>query len=486
MSCAHINFGMSRREFFGRFACGLGGAALFGLMEREGLGASAPAAAARNPFQGILAAPHFPAKAKRIIYLFMAGGPSQLDLFDYKPLLNQRNGEDLPASVRMGQRLTGMTGYQATLPMAGSLFKFERHGAGGAWVSELMPWTAKMADELCFIKSLHTEAINHDPAITFFQTGSELAGRPSMGSWLSYGLGSANENLPAFVVLISKDRIDQPLYARLWGNGFLPSIHQGVQFRSGKDAVLFLQNPDGVSAQSRRKLLDRLAELQALQLHDLGDPAINERVAQYEMAYRMQTSVPDVMDLSKEPESVFKLYGEEARNPGTFAANCLLARRLAERNVRFIQLYHPGWDHHGGLPKGIRRQCQDVDQAGYALITDLKARGLLQDTLVVWGGEFGRTNYSQGKLTKDDYGRDHHPRCFTVWLTGAGIKSGFTFGATDEFGYNVSEQPVHVHDLQATILQQLGIDHTKLIYRFQGRDFRLTDVSGEVVKQILV
>ena len=486
MSCAHINFGMSRREFFGRFACGLGGAALFGLMEREGLGASAPAAAARNPFQGILAAPHFPAKAKRIIYLFMAGGPSQLDLFDYKPLLNQRNGEDLPASVRMGQRLTGMTGYQATLPMAGSLFKFERHGAGGAWVSELMPWTAKMADEVCFIKSLHTEAINHDPAITFFQTGSELAGRPSMGSWLSYGLGSANENLPAFVVLISKDRIDQPLYARLWGNGFLPSIHQGVQFRSGKDAVLFLQNPDGVSAQSRRKLLDRLAELQALQLHDLGDPAINERVAQYEMAYRMQTSVPDVMDLSKEPESVFKLYGEEARNPGTFAANCLLARRLAERNVRFIQLYHPGWDHHGGLPKGIRRQCQDVDQAGYALITDLKARGLLQDTLVVWGGEFGRTNYSQGKLTKDDYGRDHHPRCFTVWLTGAGIKSGFTFGATDEFGYNVSEQPVHVHDLQATILQQLGIDHTKLIYRFQGRDFRLTDVSGEVVKQILV
>jgi hypothetical protein len=486
MSCAHINFGMSRREFFGRFACGLGGAALFGLMEREGLGASAPAAAARNPFQGILAAPHFPAKAKRIIYLFMAGGPSQLDLFDYKPLLNQRNGEDLPASVRMGQRLTGMTGYQATLPMAGSLFKFERHGAGGAWVSELMPWTAKMADELCFIKSLHTEAINHDPAITFFQTGSELAGRPSMGSWLSYGLGSANENLPAFVVLISKDRIDQPLYARLWGNGFLPSIHQGVQFRSGKDAVLFLQNPDGVSAQSRRKLLDRLAELQALQLHDLGDPAINERVAQYEMAYRMQTSVPDVMDLSKEPGSVFKLYGEEARSPGTFAANCLLARRLAERNVRFIQLYHPGWDHHGGLPKGIRRQCQDVDQAGYALITDLKARGLLQDTLVVWGGEFGRTNYSQGKLTKDDYGRDHHPRCFTVWLTGAGIKSGFTFGATDEFGYNVSEQPVHVHDLQATILQQLGIDHTKLIYRFQGRDFRLTDVSGEVVKQILV
>ena len=483
MPCSHINFGMSRREFFGRFAYGLGGAALFGLLGRDSLAA---ATSIQNPFNGILAAPHFPAKARRIIYLFMAGGPSQLDLFDYKPLLNQRNGQDLPESVRMGQRLTGMTGFQATLPMAGSIFKFAQHGQAGVWVSELMPWTAKMVDELCFVKSAYTEAINHDPAITFFQTGSQLAGRPSMGAWLSYGLGSANENLPAFVVLISKDRIDQPLYARLWGNGFLPSIHQGVQFRNGKDPVLYLQNPEGISPASRRKLLDRLAELEALQSQDLGDPAINERVAQYEMAYRMQTSVPDVMDLSKEPEDTFKLYGDEAKNPGTFAANCLLARRLAERDVRFIQLYHPGWDHHGGLPKGIRHQCKDVDQACYALVTDLKARGLLKDTLVVWGGEFGRTNYSQGKLTSDDYGRDHHPRCFTVWMAGAGIKPGMTYGATDDFGYNVTENGVHVHDLQATILQQLGIDHTKLTYRFQGRDYRLTDIAGEVVKPLLV
>ena len=481
MNCAHINFAMNRREFFGRFGFGLGGAALFSLLHRDAFGASA----SRADNRGVLPAPNFPARASRVIYLFMAGGPSQLDLFDYKPVLNQRNGEDLPAEVRMGQRLTGMTGFQATLPMAGSLFQFARHGRSGAWVSELMPWTAKMVDELCFIKSMHTEAINHDPAITFFQTGSQLAGRPSMGAWLSYGLGSANENLPAFVVLISKDRIDQPLYARLWGNGFLPSLHQGVQFRSGKDPVLYLQNPEGISALSRRKMLDRLAELHAAQFADLGDPEINARVAQYEMAYRMQTSVPEVMDISSEPDGTFALYGDEAKNPGTFAANCLLARRLAERNVRFIQLYHPGWDHHGGLPKGIRRQCKDVDQGCYALVRDLKQRGLLEDTLVVWGGEFGRTNYSQGKLTKDDYGRDHHPRCFTVWMAGAGARPGLTYGATDDYGYNVAENPVHVHDLQATILQQLGLDHTRLTYRFQGRDYRLTDVAGEIVKGIL-
>ena len=481
MNCAHINFAMNRREFFGRFGFGLGGAALFSLLHRDAFGASA----SRADNRGVLPAPNFPARARRVIYLFMAGGPSQLDLFDYKPVLNQRNGEDLPAEVRMGQRLTGMTGFQATLPMAGSLFQFARHGRSGAWVSELMPWTAKMVDELCFIKSMHTEAINHDPAITFFQTGSQLAGRPSMGAWLSYGLGSANENLPAFVVLISKDRIDQPLYARLWGNGFLPSLHQGVQFRSGKDPVLYLQNPEGISALSRRKMLDRLAELHATQFADLGDPEINARVAQYEMAYRMQTSVPEVMDISSEPDGTFALYGDEAKNPGTFAANCLLARRLAERNVRFIQLYHPGWDHHGGLPKGIRRQCKDVDQGCYALVRDLKQRGLLEDTLVVWGGEFGRTNYSQGKLTKDDYGRDHHPRCFTVWMAGAGARPGLTYGATDDYGYNVAENPVHVHDLQATILQQLGLDHTRLTYRFQGRDYRLTDVAGEIVKGIL-
>ena len=482
MNCSHINFQMNRREFFGRFGLGLGGAALFGLFDRDL--AAAPGGAA-NLFKGILAAPHFPPKAKRIIYLFMSGGPSQHDLFDYKPLLNKMNGQDLPESVRKGQRLTGMSANQAVLPLAGSLFKFAQHGQCRAWVSELMPQTAKMADELCFIRSMHTEAINHDPAITFFQTGSQIAGRPSMGAWLSYGLGSANDNLPAFVVLISKDRIDQPLYSRLWGNGFLPSLHQGVQFRSGKDPVLYLQNPEGVSAAGRRKMLDRLAELQAIQYSDLGDPEINARVAQYEMAFRMQTSVPDVMDISQEPQGVFELYGPEAKKPGTFAANCLLARRLAERNVRFIQLYHPGWDHHGGLPAGIRRQSKDVDQACFALITDLKQRGLLADTLVVWGGEFGRTNYSQGKLTATDYGRDHHPRCFTMWMAGAGVKPGTIYGATDEFGYNVVENPVHVHDLQATLLHLLGIDHEKLTYKFQGRYYRLTDVHGEIVPGLL-
>jgi len=481
MNCRHVNFDMNRRDFFGRFALGIGGMALCGLFNHE----ARAAATVGNPFKGILDGTHFAPKAKRIIYLFMSGGPSQLDLFDYKPLLNKQNGEDLPESVRMGQRLTGMTGYQARLPLAGSIFKFARHGQTGAWVSELMPWTAKMVDELCFLKSLHTEHINHDPAITFFQTGHQLPGRPSMGSWLSYGLGNANENLPAFVVLVSKDRIDQPLYARLWGNGFLPSIHQGVQFRSGKDPVLYLKNPDGISVQSRRKMLDRLAELHALQFEELGDPEINARVAQYEMAYRMQTSVPEVMDTSSEPESVFDLYGPEAKQPSTFAANCLLARRLAERDVRFIQLYHPGWDHHGGLPGGIRRQCKDVDQGCYALITDLKQRGLLEDTLVIWGGEFGRTNYSQGKLTATDYGRDHHPRCFTIWMTGGGVKPGLTYGATDDYGYNVAENPVHVHDLQATILHLLGIDHEKLTYKFQGRYYRLTDVHGEIVKNVL-
>ncbi|HTI68693.1 MAG TPA: DUF1501 domain-containing protein [Candidatus Limnocylindria bacterium] len=483
MNCNHIHFGMNRREFFGRFGLGLGGAALANLF--SGQAHAAVSAAPANPFQGILSSTHFPAKAKRVIYLFMSGGPSQLETFDYKPALNKHQGEDLPASVRMGQRLTGMSANQSVLPMAGSIFKFNKHGQCGAWVSELLPWTAKMVDDLCIIKSLNTEAINHDPAITFFQTGSQLAGRPSMGSWLSYGLGSANDNLPAFVVLISKDRIDQPLYARLWGNGFLPSLHQGVQFRNGKDPVLFLQNPDGISRESRRKMLDRLAELETFQQQDLGDPEINARVAQYEMAYRMQTSVPEVMDTAGEPESVFELYGSESKKPGTFAANCLLARRMAERNVRFIQLYHPGWDHHGGLPGGIKRQCADIDRASYALITDLKQRGLLDDTLVIWGGEFGRTNYSQGKLTATDYGRDHHPRCFTMWMAGGGVKPGVSYGATDEFGYNIADKPVHVHDLQATALNQLGIDHERLTFKFQGRYYRLTDVHGKVVREII-
>ncbi|MDB5309791.1 MAG: hypothetical protein JWO38_3993 [Gemmataceae bacterium] len=477
-----FRFDGTRRDFFAQFGLGLGGAALMHLLNADAASASPEKA---NPFKGILDRPHHPPKAKRIIYLFMAGGPSQLDLFDHKPKLNELNGQDLPESVRMGQRVTGMTAHQATLPMAGSIFKFAKNGKSEATVSELMPWTAKAVDDLCFVKSVHTEHINHDPAITFFQTGHQLAGRPSMGSWLSYGLGSANENLPAFVVLISKDRIDQPLYARLWGNGFLPSTHQGVQFRSGGAPVLYLDNPPGISGEGRKLALDRLAELQQLQADDIGDPEVSNRIAQYEMAFRMQTSVPDVIDVSREPKETIELYGEDARKPGTFAANCLLARRLAERDVRFIQLYHPGWDHHGGLPGGIRRQCLDVDRACYGLLTDLKRRGMLDDTLVVWGGEFGRTNYSQGKLTATDYGRDHHPRCFTVWLAGGGIKSGMTHGATDEFGYNVARDPVSVHDLQATILHLLGIDHEKLTYKHQGRYYRLTDVHGEVVKAVL-
>ena len=459
---------MIRRHFFSRSAMGLGAFALSDMLAR----ADGPK-------------PHHAPKAKRIISLFMAGGPSQLDLFDHKPELNTRNGQDLPESVRMGQRVTGMTANQATLPMAGSIFKFAKHGKSAATVSDLLPWTAKMADDLCFVKSLHTEHINHDPAITFCQTGHHLAGRPSMGSWLTYGLGSANENLPGFVVLISKDRIDQPLYARLWGNGFLPSTHQGVQFRSGGAPVLYLDNPAGISSESRKQALGRLAELQTLGAEQTGDPEVQSRVSQFEMAFRMQTSVPDVVDISKETKETLDLYGPDAKTPGTFAANCLLARRLAEKNVRFIQLYHPGWDHHGGLPSGIRRQAKDIDQACYGLVTDLKRRGMLDDTLVVWGGEFGRTNYSQGKLTATDYGRDHHPRCFTIWMAGGGTKPGVTVGATDDFGYNVTEKPVSVHDLHATLLHLLGIDHEKLTFKHQGRYYRLTDVHGELVREVL-
>jgi hypothetical protein len=471
---------INRRLFLRSSGLGLGGLALSALLGRD-----TARAAEKDRLKGVLERPHHPPRAKRVIYLFMAGGPSQLDLFDYKPLLNKMNGEDLPESVRKGQRLTGMSAHQAQLPLAGSIFKFAQHGRSGAWVSDLLPETAKIVDDLCFVRSCHTEAINHDPAITFFQTGSQLAGRPSMGSWLSYGLGSLNENLPAFVVLISRDRTEQGLYARLWGNGFLPSAHAGVQFRSGHDPVLYLDNPDGVSRAARRKMLDRLAELHRLEADKEGDPEILARVEQYEMAYRMQTSVPEVMDLAREPDRVLDLYGPDARTPGTFAANCLLARRLAERDVRFIQLYHPGWDHHGGLPAGIRRQAKDVDRACFGLIRDLKQRGMLDDTLVIWGGEFGRTNYSQGKLTPTDYGRDHHPRCFTIWFAGGGVKAGHIHGATDEFGYNVASDPVHVHDIQATILHLLGIDHEKLTYRFQGRFYRLTDVHGEVVKELV-
>jgi len=483
--CNNINVNMNRRDFLARSGMGLGGMALMGLLNRDASAAAASGAVPPMAPNGVLKQLHNPPRAKRIIYLFMSGGPSQLELFDHKPKLAEMQGQDLPASVRMGQRLTGMSGNQATLPLAGSIFKFDRHGKSAAPVSELLPWTAKMVDDLCFLKSVQTDHINHDPAITFFQTGHQLAGRPSMGAWLSYGLGSANDNLPSFVVLISKDRIDQPLYSRLWGNGFLASTHQGVQFRSGGDPVLYLKNPAGVSESSRRKMLDKLAELHRLQYDDLGDPEINARVSQCEMAYRMQTSVPEVMDLKSEPQETYDLYGDDARTPGTFAANCLLARRLAERDVRFIQLYHPGWDQHGGLPGGIKRQAKDVDQACYGLVTDLKRRGMLDDTLVIWGGEFGRTNYSQGKLTATSYGRDHHPRCFTMWMAGGGTKPGVTHGSTDELGYNVASDPVSVHDLHATILYQMGIDHEKLTYKFQGRYYRLTDVHGHVVKAVL-
>jgi hypothetical protein len=474
--------GLTRRHFLNRFGMGLGGIALAWLLKP---GSTSCASGVFHGHGGVLSAPHFPPKAKRVIYLFMAGGPSQLETFDYKPALNQRNGENLPESVRMGQRLTGMSGNQAILPLAGSLFKFQQYGQTGAWVSELLPHTARMVDDLCIVRSMYTEAINHDPAITFMQTGSELSGRPSIGAWLSYGLGSDNDNLPAFVVLITPGKVDQPLYARLWGSGFLPSEYQGVQFRSGKEPVLYLANPAGISGADRRLMLDRLRDLHEFQKTQLADPEIDGRITQYEMAFRLQTSVPEAVDTSKEPESIFALYGPDSKKPGTFAANCLLARRLAERGVKFIQLYHQGWDQHGNLPKAITTQCKETDQPTAALLTDLKQRGLLEDTLVIWGGEFGRTNYSQGKLTSTDYGRDHHPRCFTTWMAGAGVRPGLVYGETDELGYNVVQDPVHVHDFHATLLRLLGIDHELLTFKHQGRRFRLTDVSGRVVEDLL-
>ena len=429
--------------------------------------------------------PHFVPKVKRVIYLFQSGAPSQLDLFDYKPELIKRNGQELPKSILGDQRLTGMTAGQTSFPLAGTQFSFNQYGQSGTWMSNLMPHTSKIVDELCFIKSMHTEAINHDPAVTFIQTGSQLPGRPSIGSWLSYGLGSDNKNLPEFVVLITKGKTGQPLYSRSWGNGFLPSQHQGVQFRAGKDPVLYLDNPPGVTQDLRREQLNDLNKLHEINHDDVGDPEILSRMSQYEMAFRMQTSVPEVMDVSKEPDYIFDLYGEDSRVPGTFAANCLLARKLAEKDVKFIQLYHQGWDQHGNLPAGLKKQCKETDQASAGLIQDLKQRGLLEDTLVIWGGEFGRTNYSQGMLTETNYGRDHHPRCFTIFMAGGGIKKGITLGATDEFGYNISERPVHVHDFQATLLHLLGLDHERLTFKYQGRRFRLTDVHGNLVNEIL-
>lgn len=486
---------LTRRHFFGASAGGIGGAALAALLA----GAITKNTHAAQP-QPIRSRLQLPPRVNRVIYLFQAGGPAQQDLFDYKPLLNERNGQQLPDYVRGNQRLTGMSAQQASIPLAGSIFKFARYGQSGAWLSEILPHHRKIVDDICIVKSMFTEAINHDPAITFFQTGSQIAGRPSMGAWLSYGLGSMNADLPAFIVLVSVNQADQPLYARLWGSGFLDSKYQGVQLRPGKDPVLYLSNPDGICRSGRNAMLDSLNTLNRHQFEKELDPEIESRIAQYEMAFRMQTSVPDVTNLSSEPASTFELYGQESRKPGTFAANCLLARRLAERGVRFIQLYHQGWDHHGGLPVAIRRQCANTDQASAALILDLKQRGMLDDTLVIWGGEFGRTSYSQGTLTATDYGRDHHPRCFTVWLAGGGIKPGISYGQTDDYGYNVADAhgnaisptkdvftpgAVHVHDLQATILHLLGIDHTQLTFRYQGRDFRLTDVHGHVVHDIL-
>ena len=475
----NISQKLDRRNFFLKTASGLGAFALGNLL--------AHSSDAKSIEQNLLAAlPSIAPKAKRVVYLFMAGGPSQFETFDYKPRLSNMFGQDLPDSVRKGQRLTGMSANQAVLPVVPSAYKFNQHGKNKTWVSELLPYTAQVVDELCIIKSLYTEQINHDPAITFFQTGHQLPGRPSIGSWLSYGLGSENQNLPAFIVLVSKNASkDQPLYARLWGNGFLPSEHQGVQFRSGKDPVLFLNNPEGYDGSDRQEMLSYLTQLNQLQNDHWGDPEVEARIAQYEMAYRMQTSVPEVMDTSTEPDEVFDLYGPDSRDKGSYAANCLLARKLLEKDVRFEQLYHQGWDHHGGLPKNMAQQCKQTDQATAALLIDLKRRGMLEDTLVVWGGEFGRTVYSQGKLTKNDYGRDHHPRCFSMWMAGAGVKAGLSYGQTDDFSYNIVKDPVHVHDFQATLMHLMGIDHEQLIYKYQGRRFRLTDVSGQIVKGIL-
>ncbi len=481
-----LKLSMTRRQFFRRSTAGvaIGIPALAALLDRDGY-----AAESRDPKTGGLAGfPNFAPTAKRVIFLHQSGAPSQIELFDHKPKLAQWQGTELPGSVRMGQRITGMTSGQSSFPVAPSLFKFNQAGKSGVWISELLPHTSGIVDDITIVKTVYTEAINHDPAITFIQTGFQQPGRPSMGAWVSYGLGSENQNLPAFVVLISQANAlnpDQPLFSRLWGNGFLPSKYQGVKFRSSGDPVLYLSNPPGISPTTRRRMLDGIGKLNGLLAEEYGDPEIETRVAQYEMAYRMQTSVPELTDLSKEPDSVFEMYGPDSRKPGTYAANCLLARRLAERGVRFVQLYHRGWDQHNDLPRDITLQCKGVDQASAALVQDLKQRGMLDDTMVVWGGEFGRTVYCQGKLTANNYGRDHHPRCFTMWMAGGGVKRGFTLGETDDYSYNVLQDPVHIHDVQATILHCLGIDHTRLTYKFQGRYFRLTDVAGQVTDKVL-
>lgn len=470
---------INRRKFLSRMSLGIGGFALGSLLMPDLFDA--------NDEEAMIAGlPHFAPKAKRIIYLFQNGAPSQLDLFDYKPMLQKMQGEDLPASIRMGQRLTGMTADQKKFPLAGTAFNFNQYGESRAWMSDILPYTAGIVDELCIIRSMYTEAINHDPALTFFQTGAQVGNRPSMGAWLSYGLGSENKNLPAYCVLLSRGAGNgQGVYSKLWTNGFLDSIHQGVQFSSGENPVLYLGDPEGMDKNNRRRMLDKVAELNEISYNEFGDPEINTKIQQYEMAYRMQTAVPEITDMSKEPESIIKLYGPECLVPGTYAANCLLARKLSENGVRFVQLYHQGWDSHGNLPNELRGQCKDTDQPSAALIRDLKQRGLLDETLVIWGGEFGRTNYCQGELTKENYGRDHHPRCFTIWMAGGGVKPGIVYGETDDFGYNIVKDPVHVHDFQATVLNLMGLNHEQLVFRHLGRRYRLTDVSGNVVKNLI-
>lgn len=472
----HVN----RRHFLGKLSLGMGSAALGsllipGLFKSSGQDDALP-----------IGLPHFAPKAKRIIYLFQNGAPSQLESFDYKPKLRELHGMDLPESIRKGQRLTGMTSEQARFPLVGSKVDFKQYGKSGAWISDFFPHIGKIADEICIVKTMQTEAINHDPALTFMQTGAQVGNRPSMGSWLSYGLGSENQNLPNFCVLLSRGRGNgQGVYSKLWTNGFLDSYHQGVQFSAGEDPVLYLNDPNGTNRNSRRRMLNKLGELNEMNYQDFGDPEIYTKIKQYEMAYRMQTAVPELTDLSKEPESVIKMYGPDALQPGTYAANCLLARKLSEAGTRFVQLYHQGWDQHGNLAGEMALQAQDVDRASAALVMDLKQRGLLDETLVIWGGEFGRTNFCQGNLTKDVYGRDHHPRAYSIWMAGGGIKPGMVYGETDELGYNVVENPVHVHDFHATLLHLMGLNHEQLTFKHLGRRYRLTDVHGKVVKDIL-
>jgi hypothetical protein len=481
---------MTRRQLLMRGRGCLGAAALASLIGAEqstAATASATASTARA-YPGLASLPHFPPTAKRVIYLFMAGGPSHIDTFDYKPALRDIHGTELPDSIRQGQRITGMTSGQKSFPCVAPMFEFKRFGERGTWVNpEVLPHTASIVDDLTIVRSMNTEAINHDPAITYINTGTQQLGRPSMGAWLSYGLGSPNDELPAYVTMISVGaKPGQALFSRLWGSGFLPSKHQGVQFRGGGDPVLYLTNPQGVDADVRRKMLDGIAKLNAERFEEVGDPEIQTRIAQYEMAYRMQTSVPDLMDVSSESQATIDLYGPDAKKPGSFAANCLLARRLAERGVPFVQLFHRGWDQHGNLPKELKRNCDSVDQPAVALVKDLKQRGMLDDTIVIFGGEFGRTIYSQGKLTKDNHGRDHHGRCFTTWVTGGGFKRGFDYGETDDYCYNIVKDPVHINDFNATILHALGIDHSRFTFKYQGLDQRLTSVEGaRVIPELL-